>query len=342
MKTTRKTTRRRRPHMEAGYVPTTMRAAALDRVGPPSVLKIHELPVPKMGPRDVLIAVDTAGVGSWEPYQRAGEWGVEDASFPLVLGSDGSGTVVARGAQARRFRVGDQVYAFNLGSSTPGFDAEYTAVPASRTARIPRGLDLVHAGASPAVALTALQGIDDALHVKRNERVVIVGASGNVGTFAIQFAKQRGARVLAVASGRDGVALARRLGADAAIDGKRADVADALYRFAPDGVDAVLALASGEALTASIEALRPGARVAYPNGVEPAPRKRRGAKLVAYDAKAGVREFARLNRAMEKTRMIVPIAKQFRLDQAAQAHRRVEHGHMLGRVILRVAATRVR
>ena len=205
MKTTRKRARRRRPHPAEAYVPTTMHAAAIDRVGPASVLKMHELPVPKVGPRDVLIEVDTAGVGSWEPSQRAGEWGVEGANFPLVLGSDGSGTVVARGSQARRFRVGDRVYAFNFDGDGPGFDAEYAVVPASRVARIPRGLDMLHAGASPAVALTALQGIDDALHVKRNECVVVVGASGNVGVFAVQFAKQRGARVFAIASGRDGV-----------------------------------------------------------------------------------------------------------------------------------------
>src|SRR4029078_8558241 len=131
--------------------------------------------------RDVMIEVDTAGVGTWEPEQRSGTWPVEDASYPLVLGSDGSGIVVARGARARRFRVGDRVYAFNLGNgNTTGFDAEhvavpqptgaahkYFAVPEPSVARIPKGIDLLHAGASPSVALTAIQGIDDALHLKR-------------------------------------------------------------------------------------------------------------------------------------------------------------------------------
>src|SRR4029078_10769612 len=122
--------------------------------------------------RDVMIEVDTAGVGTWEPEQRSGTWPVEDASYPLVLGSDGSGIVVARGARARRFRVGDRVYAFNLGNgNTTGFDAEYVAVPEPSVARIPRGIDLLHAGASPSVALTAIQGIDDALHLKRGQRI---------------------------------------------------------------------------------------------------------------------------------------------------------------------------
>jgi NADPH:quinone reductase-like Zn-dependent oxidoreductase len=330
-------TKKKRRRRAQPFLPTTMRAAAIDRVGPASVLKIHELPLPKMGARDVMIAVDTAGIGSWEPDQRSGAWGVENAQFPLVLGSDGSGTVVARGARVRRFRVGDRVYAFSFGSGKGGFDAEYVAVAEPSVAHVPRRLDLLRAGASPAVALTAVQGIDDALEVKRNEHVVIVGASGNVGMFAVQFAKHRGARVLAIASGRDGTAFARRLGADVAIDGKRSDIAEALNDFAPEGVDAVLGLVGGKVLKTAIGAVRRGGRVAYPNGIEPAPRKRRGIKLVSYDARMGLKEFARLNRAIEKMPLAVPIAKQFRLDQAAQAHRLVEKGHLLGRVVLRVA-----
>lgn len=314
-----------------------MRAAAIDHVGPASVLKIHELPLPKMGARDVLIGVDTAGVGSWEPEQRSGEWGVEDASFPLVLGSDGSGTVVARGPRVRRLRVGDRVYAYSFDlEKKNGFDAEFVAAPEPNVSRIPRGLDLLHAGASPAVALTALQGIEDALHVERGDRVVIVGASGNVGMLAVQFAKGRGAHVLGVASGRDGTAFVRRLGADVAIDGKRADIAKVLDDFAPDGVDAILALVGGKVLAACIDAVRPGGRVAYPNGVYPTPRKRRGIKLRSYDAKMGVKESERLNRAIGRSHVVVPIAKQFPLEKAAEAHRRVEKGHLLGRVVLRV------
>jgi NADPH:quinone reductase-like Zn-dependent oxidoreductase len=314
-----------------------MRAAAIDHVGPASALKIHELPLPKLGAGEVMIAVDTAGVGSWEPDQRSGAWGVENAHFPLVLGSDGSGTVVARGARVRRFRIGDKVYAYNFGGRKGGFDAEFVAVADKNVARVPRRFDLLHAGASPAVALTALQGIDDALEVKRNECVVVVGASGNVGTFAIQFAKGRGARVLAVASGRDGTALARRLGADVAVDGKHGAVAKALAEFAPDGVDAILGLVGGKVLTTCIDALRSGGRVAYPNGIDPQPRKRRGIKIVSYDAHMGLEQFARLNRAMERSRVKVPIAKEFPLEKAAQAHRLVEKGHLLGRVVLRVA-----
>jgi NADPH:quinone reductase-like Zn-dependent oxidoreductase len=192
------------------------------------------------------------------------------------------------------------------------------------------------AGAVPTVGLTALQGIDDALHVKKGESVIVHGASGGVGTLAVQFAKLRGARVFATASGDDGVALVRRLGADEAIEGHRDDIADAARRFAPGGVDAVFATAGGPSLTQCLDALRPGGRLAYPNGVEPAPRKRRGIDVVAYDAVAGVREFQRLGKAVEAAKLKVPIAAAFPLEQAAEAHRRLAEGHILGKVVLRI------
>jgi NADPH:quinone reductase-like Zn-dependent oxidoreductase len=126
------------------------------------------------------------------------------------------------------------------------------------------------------------------------------------------------------------------LGADVAVDGKRADIAKALRAFAPGGLDAVLGLSGGKVLTAAIAAVRSGGRVAYPNGVDPAPKKRRGIKVMSYDAKMGRRELTKLNRAIDEAEVAVPIAKEFPLERAADAHRRVEQGHVLGRVVLRV------
>src|SRR5206468_1123279 len=122
--------------------------------------------------------------------------------------------------------------------------------------------------------LTALQGVDDTLKIRRGEAVAIHGASGGVGSPALQFAKMLGARVLATASGKDAIRFVRRLGADAAADGRHDDLAAAARRFAPDGLDAVLALAGGPALTRLLDAVKRGGRVAFPNGVDPAPRKR--------------------------------------------------------------------
>jgi NADPH:quinone reductase-like Zn-dependent oxidoreductase len=256
--------------------------------------------------------------------------------FPLVLGTDGSGTIAAVGSRVRRFEPGDIVYAYSFANPKGGFYAEYVAVAAENVAHPPDVLTLTEAGAILATGLTALQGVDDTLKIKRGEAVVIHGASGAVGILALQFAKLRGARVLATASGGDGIRFVRRFGADAAADGRHDDLAAAARRFAPDGVDAVLALAGGSPLTRLLDAVKRGGRVGFPNGVEPAPRKRRGIEVTAYDATPGVREFARLGRAIEKGRIKAPIAALHPLEQAAAAHKRLAKGHVLGRIVLRI------
>src|SRR4051812_42668854 len=114
------TTRTRRRHIER-EIPITMQAAEIDHVGPPSVLELREVPTPKVGVRDVLIAVDTAGVGSWDPSLRSGDWDDVPVQFPLVLGADGSGTVVARGSRVRNLEVGDRVYAYDFDTDHSGF-----------------------------------------------------------------------------------------------------------------------------------------------------------------------------------------------------------------------------
>ena len=317
-------------------VPENMRAAAIDHFGGPAALKLRVLPVPVPEADEVLIAVHTAGVGGWDADIRAGWWPFGRPRFPIVLGTDGSGTIAAVGARVRGFRGGQKVYSYTWNNPKGGFYAQYVAVAAENVAIVPRILDLRHAGAFATTALTALQGIDDALHLRKGQSVIIHGASGGVGTLALQFAKLRGARVLAIGSGKDGVTLARRLGADMAVDGRRQGIAAAARQFAPDGADAVLAFAGGQALTRCLDALRRGGRLAYPNGVQPAPRKRSGISVVAYDAVPGVRALQRLNQAVTAARLRVPIAAVFPLADAAKAHRRLAEGHVLGKIVLRV------
>jgi NADPH2:quinone reductase len=326
-----------RPAVKRSNIPTTMHAMAIDRYGGPEVLSMHTLPVPAPTANEVLIAVHTAEVGGWDAEIRDG-WSLDGKKprFPLVLGVGGSGTVAAVGSRVRRFKEGESVYAYTWNYPRAGFYAEYVVVPDKSAAAVPSPLDLKHAGAVPIAGITALQGIDDALHVKKDERVIIYGASGGLGVFAIQFAKLRGARVLATASGPDGIALVCKLGADAAVDGRDGDIARAAQEFAPDGVDAVLALAGGGTLERCIEALRKGGRLAYPNGIEPEPKRRRGIKTKPYDGVPGRKEFERLSRAIEAARLQVPIAAEFALAAARQAHERLAQGHILGKIVLRV------
>jgi NADPH:quinone reductase-like Zn-dependent oxidoreductase len=316
-------------------IPTTMRAAAIDRFGSPDRLSIHEVPVPEIDPNEVLIAVHTAGVGPWDAEMREGCVS-GPVNFPLILGTDGSGIVAAVGPRVRRLKVGERVYSYSYENPKGGFYAEYVAVDSQKVAPAPATLTLEEAGAIATTGLTAVQGIDDHLHVTKSESVVIHGAGGGVGSLAVQFAKLRKARVLATASTERGIDFVRTLGADLVVNGHDEDLADVILRWAPDGADALLALAGGPSLDLGIGAVRDGGRVAYPNGVEPPPKRRRGIKIQAYDAVPGVREFEHLTKAVEASRLRIPIAARFPLEEAARAHQQIARGHTLGKIVLRI------
>jgi NADPH2:quinone reductase len=321
----------------AGTIPTKMKAAALDRFGPPSVLTVHELPVPEVGPTEVLISLHSAGVGVWDASVRDGSWNPWGrATFPLIPGMDGAGVIAQKGARARRFDVGDKVWAAHYANPKGGFYAEYVVIDAQFVGNMPKRLDFSQAGAAVVTGLTALQGIDKHLHVRPGQTVLIVGASGGVGTLAVQFAKRLDAEVAGTASGRDAQTLVCRLGADVVVDVRRDDALDRLREFAPDGLDAVLALAGGDDIERCLDLVKKGGRVAYPNGVEPEPGRRKNFTVTAYDGESGYRHLAELEEAANKARLRVPIAAAFPLAQAVRAHERIEKGHILGRIVLRI------
>jgi NADPH:quinone reductase len=321
----------------AAAVPQTMRAAAIDVAGGAQVLTLHTLPVPKPDADEVLIAVDSADVAVWDVSVRAHPEELKHAHFPLVLGSDGSGVIAAVGAQVRGFKPGDPVYAYMWDNPKGGFYAEYVALPAKQVGHLPQNMSLRDAGAIAASALTAIQGIDDALHIRSGETLIIHGAAGGVGALALQFAKLRGARVLATASGEDGSSFVKGLGADMVVDGRKGDIGAAARQFAPGGVDAVLAFAGGDALARCVDALKPGGRVAFPWGVSPEPEPTVDVRSsTRFNAIAGPREFEQLNQAIIASKLRVPIAAEYPLADAAKAHERLEAGHVLGKVVLRI------
>jgi len=317
------------------FVPAEMKAVAIDKFGPPSVLTLRTVPVPRPGPREVLIALHSAGVGIWDAKFRDGSW-AEDKHFPQFLGTDGAGVVAEVGERVRRFAPGDRVWAYKFPDKKGGFYAEYVTADLDNVGRMPRHLTMLEAGAGAVTSLTALQGIDR-LALRAREKVLIFGASGAVGTPAVQFAaRHRRARVIAIASGARAKRLLEKLGAETVIDARKSDAVERIEDATPDGLDAIFALAGSKVLNQCMKLVKRGGRVAYPNGVEPAPRKRSGVRVIVYDADANANSFAELARVVEKARLTVPIDASFSLANAAKAHARVERGHVVGRVVLRI------
>jgi NADPH:quinone reductase len=314
----------------------TMRAVALDRFGGIETLQVREIPVPEVGPDQVLIRVESAGVGEWDPFEREGGYaqmlGVE-ADFPYVLGSEGAGVVVVLGDRVGRFKKGESVYACGFLNPKGGFYAEYAAVEAGYVSHVPAGLTTAQAGAMSGVAITALRGLDDTLALKQGESLMIFGAGGGVGHVAVQLAKRMGARVLAVASGDDGVALVDRLGADAAANGRTDDVLAAARKFAPGGLDAALLTAGGEVAEEALHAVRDGGRVAYPYGIRPEPQPRSGVRFSGYYGAPDSEIIGRLDRLIGAGPFEVHVAQTFPLGYAADAHRAL-NDHYLGKLAL--------
>jgi NADPH:quinone reductase-like Zn-dependent oxidoreductase len=316
----------------------TMKAVAIDRFGGPETLTLETLPVPRVGPDEVLIHIESADVAVWDPFEREGGFAKlygAKPRFPYVLGTDGAGTVATVGKNVGRFKKGDRVYGVALMNPKGGFYAEYAAVKADNVAHIPDKLTTEQAGVMPCDALTALTGLDNVVGLKPGEALMVFGAGGGIGHLAVQLARRMGARVLAVASGADGVALAQRLGADAVVNGRTDDVAAAARAFAPAGLDAALMTAGGEVADGALVVMREGGRVAYPNGVEPAPKVRPGVRLSNYNVVIDPEAIDKLNRLIEAGPFEAHVARTFPLDQAAAAHKALEE-HYLGKLALRL------
>lgn len=317
----------------------TMTAVVLDRFGDETELVRRALPVPDVGARDVLIRVGVAGIGSWDAGERQGEFDGyfrEATTFPYVLGWDAAGTVVAVGSDVERLTIGDRVYAATTPVPRGGAYAEYVVVDAEHVARVPSGLSTEQAGVMAWDALTALRGVE-LLGLRPGESVMVFGASGGMGHMAVQLARHHGARVLAVASGADGVALARELGADAAVDGRREDVSAAVSAFAPQGLDAALVTVGGEVVERALRAVQDPGRIAWPNGVYPNPSASLRGAVTHFDGDRSRAALDRLNAIVEAGAFAPHVARTFPLADVQDAHRALRE-HYVGKLALRIAS----
>jgi NADPH:quinone reductase-like Zn-dependent oxidoreductase len=311
-------------------IPKTMRAAVVDAPGPPEALRVADVPVPPLRRDHVIIALDLASVGSWDAKERSGEW--RDIKPGTILGADGSGTVAAVGAGVRNVQTGDRVYSYSYDNADGGFYAEYVSVRAALVAHVPAQIRSDIAGAMPCVALTALSGLET-LGVKRDDALLVFGASGGVGSFAVWLGSLMKAKVTGTAR-PDAHGYVLALGATHVIDPHARDLETEIRKAEPNGFDAALVTASGDTLPVFFEHLKPRAPVAYPDGVQPEPVAERH-RMIAFNGEMSRKAFAHLN-ATIGTHTIPLEVSVFDLDDVVEAHRRIERGHVVGKLVLRI------
>jgi NADPH2:quinone reductase len=313
-----------------------MQAAVIDSFGGPDRLEMRETPVPEIAPDQVLIRVEYAGIGQWDPFEREGGYaqmlGIQPV-FPYILGSEGCGVIAAIGAQVTGLKIGDPVFAPAFLNPKGGFYAQYTAVDADLVFPVPENLSPEQAAVISGVGLTALRGLSDVLDLKKGESIAILGAGGGIGHIAVQIALQLGARIFAVASGSDGVELVKSLGVDAAVDGRKADPGAAAKSFGFNVFDTVLLTAGGQAAEELVRMIRPGGRGAYPFGIDPAPGKGSGITLSGYNGEPDADIVNRLHELLAAGLVYPHVHRVFPLAEAREAHLYLDR-HFPGKLAL--------
>jgi len=313
-----------------------MRAIAIDAYGGSERLQMMELPIPEVGPNDVLIRVRAAGVNPADISIREGRYAqMMPLTFPAIMGSDFAGTVAQVGAHVTAVRPETQVYGISFGGGTY---AEYLRVPATgEFAALPASLDVVHAAALPMAGMTALGALDTAALAK-GAVLLIVGGAGGLGTVAIQMAARMGAHVIATARTEDQEYL-RSLGAAETVDFTRGDVVEAVRTSHPGGVDAVMDVVSGSAAIGHVaQALRTGGRLlSTVYAVDGAQFAERGITAVNVVRPRGAEMLDRLSGMVEAGELRVPVQETLSLEEAARAQEMLQHGHLRGKLVLTVA-----
>lgn len=318
-----------------------MRAILHDRFGPPDVLELREIDEPRAGDGEVLVRVRAASVNPADWYAMMGVPYVARIQMGLRRprtnrpGLDLAGVVAAVGGNVTRFQPGDEVFGTGTGTL-----AEYVAVAEDALVLKPANLSFEQAGAVPVAALTALQGLRDKGRVQPGQQVLVNGASGGVGTFAVQLAKARGAEVTAVCSTRN-VDMARSLGADRVIDYTREDFTRDERRY-----DLLLDVAGSRPWSACRRVLAPRARlvlVGAPKGSRllgplghigkvglaslPASQK-----VAFFVSKSSREDLTTLRELLEAGTVTPVVERSYPLPEAADAFRHLGEGHAQGKL----------
>src|SRR5271156_2953698 len=308
-----------------------MKAAFFDHFGGPDVLKYGDLPDPAAAPGEVIVDVAAASVNAADWKFRAGQYPNSGATkFPAIPGRDFSGGVSALGGGVADLKVGDAVFGV-LDGGREGTYCGKIAIRAAVVGKKPEALSHINAAALALTGLTAISAVADTLKLQRGETILIQGGAGGVASFAIQFAKHIGARVITTTSAAN-VAYVRGLGADEVIDYNAVD-----FTRAVSNCDAVFDTVGGDVAQKSFAVLRPGGRAAFIASGPQAPKPERT------DVTALRPAVGRARAPLERIAALVaagairpPEVKLYRLSQAAEAHRLSQARHFRGKLMFQV------
>ena len=310
----------------------TMKAVVTHEYGGPEVLKYEEISRPEPKDDQVLVRVIAGGVNPVDGMIRSGMFAKEgNRVFPIILGGDVAGVVERVGSTITKFRAGDPVFAYVSLNNSGGY-AQYALVTEREAAPKPKSLTCVEAAAVPIVALTAWQGLVDTAKLSVGQTVLVHGGSGGVGSFAIQIAKARGAKVIATASTANQDFL-KQLGADVAIDYTKQKFED----VAKD-VDVVLDSIGRDTLARSYGVVKKGgiivSIVARPKDSE---LQKHGIRGAALSVEPNSEELAEIGKLIDDKKIKVVVSQTFPLSEAMKAQEQVATGHTRGKIVLTVA-----
>jgi NADPH:quinone reductase-like Zn-dependent oxidoreductase len=307
-----------------------MRAVVAHEYGAPDVLKLEQVPRPEPNDDEALVRVIASSVNPADPLTLSGKYAKEFGThLPLIPGYDIAGVVEKTGANVTRLKVGDAVYGY---PTFGGGWADYVAVKEWEMAGKPKSLNFVEAAAVPMGALTAWQALVDVAKLQPGQTILVHGGSGGVGSFAVQIAKTRGARVIATASTAN-QDLLKQLGADVAVDYTKTRFED----VAQD-VDAVLDPVGKETLAHSYGVVKKGgivmSLVARPDPVELKKHEIRGAGISVHPDAADLAEIAQL---IDQGKIRPIVTEVLPLTEAVKAQQQAATHHTRGKLVLRIA-----
>jgi NADPH:quinone reductase-like Zn-dependent oxidoreductase len=310
----------------------TMKAIVAHEYGGPEVLKLEDVPVPTPQENEILVKVFAAGVNSFDGALRSGAFAKKPngTQLPWHPGYDIAGVVEKVGGKVTKFKAGDPVFAFITILKGGGY-AEYAIAKEKDAAPKPATISFVEAAGVPSVALTAWQAIVDKANLQSGQTVLIHGASGGVGMFAIPIAKIRGAKVFATASTANQDFL-KELGADVAIDYKTQKFED----IAKD-VDVVIDGVGGETLARSYPIVKKGGIVvSLTDRVDQAQLNKYGIRGVSLVVQNNGDELAQIGKLIDEKKINVVVSETFPLADASKAEAKADTGHARGKIVLKV------